>query len=95
MTVNDKISGFVSYWCRTKCPYRSIKVMDENDPVEICIEDYKSDCVFPRCGEEFTQIIDGSEIDYQVNIFPAQELESYCEYCQVEKFVEELNYELG
>lgn len=95
MTIGNKISDFISYWCKFKCPYRDVKIIDENDPVDVCVEDYKADCVCPKCGEEFTQTIDGTEIDYETDIFPAQGLESYCEYCQVKKFAEELKFELG
>lgn len=93
MTVGDKVSNFLSYWCRYKCPHKDCKVVEDDVPVDVYVENYRAECTCPKCGEEFIEIIDGSDIDYEVD--GKYELpEKYCECCQVEKFVEELKYEL-
>lgn len=94
MTVGDKVSDFLSYWCRCKCPYKNCSIFEDDNPVEVDVDDCRVECTCPKCGEEFNETVDGSDIDYTVSDkygFP----EKYCECCQIEKFVEELKYELS
>jgi hypothetical protein len=94
MSINDKISDFLSYWCMSKCPYKNYSIFKDDDPVDVNFDDCDIECVCPKCGEKFEETVDSSDIDYTLSDrydFP----DKYCECCQVEKFVEELKYELS
>lgn len=93
MTVSNKISEFMDYWCKFKCPYKNYPIFKDDKPIDVDISDYRGEFTCPKCGEEFRETIDSWDIDYEISDrydFP----DKYCECCQVEKFVEALCLEL-
>lgn len=71
MTVGDKVSDFLSYWCRCKCPYRDVEIFND-EPVTVDIDDYDIDCVCPKCGEEFRETVDGNDMNYELDSYNFQ-----------------------
>ena len=92
MIVGDKISEFMTYWCKFKCPYRGKDIFND-DPMTVDVDDYDLDCTCPKCGEEFRDPIYGTDINYEFDSYNFPD--KYCECCQVKEFVEALRFELG